>query len=158
MENQCIFCNIAKKQIPSFTIYEDDKVIAFLDIKPITQGHVVLIPKDHYPLFQMIPSDIMPNISKAIRKISNTMKTALGAAATNVFIANGGAAGQMAPHAIIHIVPRYNNDDILAFFIPSEKSEKKELEELKSLFLQKIQDLSKNQQSNLENQLTEKFN
>lgn len=159
MNNQCVFCNIAKKQMPSFTIYEDDKVLAFLDINPITDGHVLLITKEHYPVFQMVPSEIMPNISKAIKKISNVMKTTLGASGTNVFIANGQAAGQALFHTAIHIIPRYNNDDILAFFIPSEKSDKSELENLKKIFLEQIQKLTKKQEGkNLESQLTNKFN
>jgi len=155
-QQQCLFCGIAHKQAPSYTIYEDDKVIAVLDINPLTSGHVLLFPKEHYPVFQAIPQDVMDHMSKAIRLISNTMLKSLKATGTNIFNANGVAAGQKAPHVIIHIVPRYDSDGINTFFIPTLEYNKEKLEKLRAVFVDKLKQLQQ-PQSDLESQLTEKF-
>jgi len=156
-QQQCLFCGIAHKQVPSYIIYEDDKIIAILDINPLTSGHVLLFPKEHYPVFQAIPQDVMDHLSKAIRLISNTMLKALKATGTNIYNANGVVAGQKAPHVIIHIVPRYDSDGINSFFIPTVATDKEKMEKLREVFVDKIKDMNSTQKSDLEAQLTEKF-
>lgn len=156
MEQQCIFCSIVKKQIPSFIVYEDDKVLAILDANPAIRGHVLVLPKDHYPIFPIIPPDVINNISNAIKLISHSMLKSLNADGTTIFIANGAIAGQKSGHALVHIIPRYENDKITSFNIPNEKINNSELKISKKMFIEKLKELE-SKSSNLEDKLNEKF-
>jgi histidine triad (HIT) family protein len=109
---QCIFCKIAKGEIPSFKIYEDEKCLAFLDINPATKGHVLLIPKDHYHLMPLIPEELSAHLGQIAKLISLKSIQLLGASHSNIFVGNGAAAGQNAPHVIIHVIPRYEGDGL----------------------------------------------
>ena len=159
-QNQCIFCSIISKQVPSYIVYEDDKVIGILDINPVTKGHILLMPKEHIPIFPVMPNDFLISMSKAIQLISQVMLSSLKATGTNVFIANGEVAGQRASHTMVHIVPRYNDDGMIAFHINEVKANEKETERVKEMFVAKLEELSQKSQkkeSSLEKQLTEKF-
>ena len=111
-EENCIFCKIAKKEIPSKIIYEDDLVCAFLDIQPKTMGHTVIIPKKHLVFFSQFPEEETKHIFKVVKNISQCMIKALQVGGTNIYMANGEGAGQFAPHAMIHVIPRKKEDEI----------------------------------------------
>jgi histidine triad (HIT) family protein len=111
-QENCIFCQIATKKIPSKVIYEDDLVIGVLDINPANKGHVLLLTKKHYSLMMQIPDDELSHLMLASKKISFALLKALNIDGTNIFIANGQTAGQKAPHFILHIIPRFENDNI----------------------------------------------
>ncbi|MFW6230884.1 MAG: HIT domain-containing protein [Nanoarchaeota archaeon] len=102
----CVFCRIGKKEIPSKVVYEDDIVIAFLDIQPVSFGHVLLTTKNHYVFFSQVPDDETGHLFRVAKQISQSMLKALQVKGTNMLISNGEAAGQQAPHCIMHIVPR----------------------------------------------------
>ena len=114
-KKNCIFCHIINGKVPSRRIYEDDKVLAILDINPANQGHVLLLPKEHYMIMPQIPDDILGHIFKISKYISNAILRAFKAKGTNIFIANGAVAGQKAPHFMVHIIPRFENDNIKCF-------------------------------------------
>lgn len=112
-KQNCIFCKIAEKQIPAKILHEDDKVMCILDINPASEGHILVYPKDHYMILPHIPDDLLTHLFKVTRLMSNTLLKALQSGGTSVFIANGMAAGQKAPHVLIHVFPRKMNDGLL---------------------------------------------
>jgi histidine triad (HIT) family protein len=97
----CIFCKIAAGQIPAEKIYEDDKVVAFLDIHPKAPGHTLLIPKAHYQWFQDMPDDLYGDLFRAAKKIALDLKKKYAADYIRV-----GIVGTDIPHAHIHLIPQ----------------------------------------------------
>ncbi len=109
---ECIFCKIAKGEIPCHKVYEDKEVIAFLDVLPASKkgGHTLVIPKKHYDTIEDVPEDLLDKIMKAAKKISVALlKDADG---VNIVQNNKKAAGQIIPHVHFHIIPRHNGDSI----------------------------------------------
>ncbi len=115
----CIFCKIIKGEIPSRKVYEDDLIIAILDINPAVKGHLLLIPKEHYPILPLIPFPITQHLFAKTYDIMNAMKEALLCQNVTVFIANGAVAGQQSPHFLYHLIPRDENDNLNMFTLPS---------------------------------------
>jgi histidine triad (HIT) family protein len=111
-EEKCIFCNIAQGKVESKKIYEDDKVIGFLDINPANPGHVLLIPKKHVMMFPMMDEKLVGYLFAMAKKISLIMLQVINSKGSTFLVANGVAAGQKAPHAILHIIPRYQGDSV----------------------------------------------
>ena len=112
-KQQCIFCQIISGKIPSKRIYEDDKVIAILDINPAAKGHILLLPKEHYAIMPQIPEEEVEKMFVIAKKLSQVLLKALKVSGTNIFVANGLAAGQKAQHFMIHVIPRKEGDEIL---------------------------------------------
>ncbi len=108
--DDCIFCKIVNGEMPSLKVYEDDYVLAFLDIMPLNPGHTLIIPKKHYEFITDIPDDDMGYIFKAIKKIANALRQGLNADGYNVLNNNGKVAGQLVSHAHFHIIPKFEND------------------------------------------------
>ena len=106
MKNNCVFCAIAAGEIPSFKVYEDDLVLAYLDINPFTEGHTLVIPKAHSTGLLDTPPDILREIVVRVQKVAARIKDALPCDGFNVLQNNGPAAGQTVPHLHFHIVPR----------------------------------------------------
>ncbi len=111
-KQNCIFCNIIKDEIPGKKVYEDDDFKAVLDKNPGNKGHVLLLPKEHYQVMPLMPPELGGKVGVACKKVSNLVLKATGAKATSLYVSNGGAAGQNAPHSMIHIIPRFENDSI----------------------------------------------
>ena len=108
MEN-CIFCKIINKQIPSSVVYEDDDVIAFLDISQATIGHTLVVPKKHYENIFELNQDT--TIMQVVIKVANALKDSLNVSDLNIVNNNGPLAGQTVNHFHIHLIPRYENDN-----------------------------------------------
>jgi histidine triad (HIT) family protein len=106
----CIFCQIASGDIPAYKVYEDDKVLAFLDIKPVNPGHTLVITKAHYQNLEEIPAAELTAIMLAVQKIGRLLKDKLGVAGYNVTENNDPVAGQEIPHLHFHIIPRHAAD------------------------------------------------
>jgi diadenosine tetraphosphate (Ap4A) HIT family hydrolase len=136
-KKQCIFCQIIDGKVASKKIYEDDICVAILDINPSNPGHVLLMPKEHYPIMPMIPEDELAHLSMVAKALSHTMLKALKAQGTTIFIANGIAAGQRAQHFMMHVIPRKEGDK-LPFDIPQKEINDKELIEIKKAVQEKI--------------------
>lgn len=113
MEN-CVFCKIVKKDILAEIVYEDDKIIAFLDIKPVNPGHTLIIPKEHHKMMGETPDEIISDMFVKAKKIMRTIRKVTGADYVAVSV-----VGLDVPHFHIHLVPRYLNDG-LANFWPSK--------------------------------------
>ena len=116
-KEQCIFCHIASGRVASKKVYEDDKVVCVLDINPGNPGHVLVVPKEHYVIMPQIPEDVLQHIGMIAKGISHAQLRALKAQGTNLFVANGVAAGQRAQHFMMHVIPRMEGDGI-GFALP----------------------------------------
>ncbi|PIR13634.1 HIT family protein [Candidatus Falkowbacteria bacterium CG11_big_fil_rev_8_21_14_0_20_39_10] len=108
----CIFCKIVAGEIPSHKIYEDENVLAFLDIAPVNPGHILVITKNHYTNFEDTPEEELANLIKAIKKVGRAIKKGLGASGYNVTENNDPAAGQIIPHIHFHVIPRNKGDGL----------------------------------------------
>ena len=107
----CIFCKIISRDIPSYQIYEDDDVLAFLDITQTTKGHTLVVPKKHIRnVLEMTGEDAATLFSKIPQIASHITKT-LGASGMNILHNNETIAGQTVFHAPVHLIPRYRTVD-----------------------------------------------
>ena len=129
-KQQCIFCKILSGEVASKKIYEDDKSMAILDINPANPGHLLLMPKEHYAIMPLIPDKELSHLTMVTKALSHVMLNTLKAEGTNIFIANGVAAGQRAQHFMIHIIPRKEGDGV-GMAIPEKQISKKQLSEIK---------------------------
>lgn len=108
----CIFCKIVAGEIPSYTVYEDDVVKAFLDISQGTPGHTLVVPKKHVPDLFAYDEDLAAAVFSRIPKIARAVKNSNPAIkGMNVINNNGKVAYQSVFHSHIHLIPRYSNDD-----------------------------------------------
>lgn len=130
----CIFCDIATKISEAEIIFENDRIIAFLDINPVNYGHTLVIPKKHFDNFLTIPSEELAELTKLTQYIAGAVKRALKSDGFNIISNNGASAGQTVYHFHYHIIPRYDND----FYIKPRTIEYKD-SEIKS-YVTKIKD------------------
>lgn len=122
----CIFCKILKGEIPSSKIYENDKVLAFLDIMPVHKGHTLVIPKEHYETILDIPEDLLKESIVVLKKVSKAVKQGVEADGISIGQSNFKAANQAVPHLHFHIMPRFDNDGLK--FWPQGKYEEGEMD------------------------------
>lgn len=118
-KQQCPFCKIVKGEIPSKKVYEDDKLLAILDINPAAKGHLLIMPKEHYPIMPLIPPDMFEYLFAKTKALSSSLKEGLLLFGDTLFIANGYAAGQQSSHFMLHLIPRETPDG-LEFFTPKK--------------------------------------
>lgn len=126
----CIFCKIIKGEIPSYKVYEDDFVYAFLDINPLVEGHTLVIPKKHQKdIFEV---DDFSKIMSAVKLIAQKMKSSLNCQGVNIFNANGAVAQQTVFHFHLHLIPRKEGDGLDLFKGSDLKLEKNDFERVLS--------------------------
>ncbi|MFW6450312.1 MAG: HIT family protein [Nanoarchaeota archaeon] len=109
-KKNCVFCKILTGEIPAQKVYEDKEMAAILDINPCTKGHVLLMPCEHYPIMPLIPAGTFKHMFGLMPRFIKLLKDALLTTGANIVIANGGVAGQQAPHFMMHIIPREKGD------------------------------------------------
>ncbi len=122
-EDNCIFCKIANGEIPSRTIYEDEKFRAILDLGPATKGHALILPKDHYEDLFAMPEELAAEAVKLAKRLAGVQKEKLHADGLNMVQNNGAAAGQTVRHFHIHLIPRYEGDGQTIGWQPGEPNE-----------------------------------
>jgi histidine triad (HIT) family protein len=110
MITDCIFCKIVAKEIPNYTIYENDRVLAFLDIHPHAKGHTVVIPKRHAETVFELDDAEVEALSLGMKRAMERIKNVLKPDGFNTGWNDGTAAGQVVPHVHIHIFPRWRTD------------------------------------------------
>ncbi|KAA8566268.1 hypothetical protein MFRU_019g00800 [Monilinia fructicola] len=123
----CIFCKIIKGDIPSFKLYESEKVLAFLDINPLSRGHALVIPKFHGEKLVDIPDDQLHEILPVVKKLV----VASGAENYNVLQNNGRIAHQEVDHVHFHMIPKPSTEEGLSVGWPQQKTD---MDKLKALF------------------------
>lgn len=106
----CIFCKIVAGEITAYKVYEDDRVLAFLDITPVNPGHTLVIPKAHYENLLDLPEEEARNLISTIKKISSAILAGVESSGFNLGLNNGEAAGQVVKHVHFHIMPRLDGD------------------------------------------------
>ena len=124
----CIFCKIIKGEIPSYKIYEDENVYAFLDIAGDVDGHTLVIPKKHYESMIDCDEKTYKNVLLAVQKIAKHYVNDCGYKGVNIFNANDKCAQQSVFHFHVHIVPRKENDGIDGF--PHFSGAKEKIEDI----------------------------
>ena len=110
--DDCVFCKISAGRIPCRKIYEDESVLAFLDVGPVSDGHTLVIPKAHFEKLHECPDEIIEKLSACLGRIADAAVKAVQAEAYNVLCNNGRAAGQLVRHVHFHIIPRNSGDGV----------------------------------------------
>ena len=103
----CIFCKIARGDIPCTSVFESEELIAFLDISPVNKGHTLLVPKAHMETLFDMPAGIGETLFAAMKQVGSAVMKATGAEGLNVVQNNYSAAGQQVPHVHWHLIPRF---------------------------------------------------
>ena len=126
----CIFCRIAAGEIPSTTLYEDDKVRVILDLSPAARGHALVLPKRHYKDVTTMPKTLLGHVMKIGAQIGAAQKKAFGYDGFNLIQNNGKAAGQSVFHFHLHVIPRKAGDGAVGLWVPGSTTPE-EMEETK---------------------------
>lgn len=111
-DSTCVFCKIVEGQIPAMRVYEDDAVLAFLDIGPLAEGHLLVITKDHYRRLEDMPEELLSHVTPVLARLARAVLKVTGAEAYNLLQNNGRAAGQEVMHVHFHIIPRKPADGL----------------------------------------------
>lgn len=106
----CIFCQIVAGEIPAHKVYEDDDILAFLDITPVNPGHTLVIPKQHYASMLELPDELLCRLAQTVKKIAPAVLAAVNSDGFNLGLNNGPVSGQIVLHFHWHIMPRFNGD------------------------------------------------
>jgi histidine triad (HIT) family protein len=124
----CIFCKIIKEEIPSSKVYEDDKVLAFLDVNPINRGHILVIPKVHQQFIADLDDLFLERMIVIAKKTSKALRESeIKPEAVNLLLSDGEIAGQEIFHAHLHIIPRFKEDNFHFSFSNNEKPTREDL-------------------------------
>jgi histidine triad (HIT) family protein len=108
----CVFCKIVHGQIPSTRVLETAEAVAFLDINPVIQGHILVVPKAHHAHLSELSEEIAAHIGSLLPRLCRAVRAATGSDGLNVIINNGRAAGQTIDHCHWHIIPRFRDDPV----------------------------------------------
>jgi histidine triad (HIT) family protein len=108
----CVFCKIVAGNIPCYKLYEDARVLAFLDVGPLSRGHCLIIPKAHYLTLDLVPDELAGACMHLAPRLGRAVLAATGAAAWNLLQNNGQVAGQVVPHVHFHVIPRAAGDGL----------------------------------------------
>lgn len=130
----CVFCKIIKKEIPASFVYENDKSVAFLVIKPVNRGHLIVVPKHHCKDILEVPDEELKDVILTVKKVAKAVVEAVKADGWNLQVNNGEAAGQVVMHSHFHVIPRFKTDGFKNWPHSDADSEelKKVSEEIKS--------------------------
>jgi len=127
--DDCLFCKMAAGHIPVAKIYEDEIVLAFLDIGPISDGHTLVIPKRHFDKLHECPAELLSQVFSRIGRIAGAVAAAMDSDGYNLLCNNGRAAGQLIEHLHFHIIPRKTGDRLFSRW-PSYKYEDGKIEQI----------------------------
>ena len=133
-----LFEKIAAGEIPSYRVYADDRVYAFLDINPLSRGHTLVIPRQRYERLEDVPADVAEALGRALPRIARAVLKVTGATAYNVLQNNGAAAGQQMPHVHFHIIPKYADGSGLPHHWPAKALDKGEAPTLAAAIAQAL--------------------
>jgi histidine triad (HIT) family protein len=106
----CIFCRIVAGEIPAEVVASEPDGVAFLDVQPLADGHVLVVPRAHVATIEDLEPAAADALFRMVRRLAGPVRRALGAAGTTIGVNNGDATGQTIPHVHVHIVPRWPDD------------------------------------------------
>ena len=127
--DDCVFCKMVEGQIPCAKIFEDDTVLAFLDIGPVSDGHTLVVPKQHFEKLHDCPTELLGGICSRLGAIAGAVAKAVNSHGYNLLCNNGRAAGQLVKHLHFHIIPRNVGDGVFDRW-PSYKYEDGKIEDI----------------------------
>jgi histidine triad (HIT) family protein len=143
---ECLFCRIVAGEIPSFKVYEDEAILAALDIRPANAGHVVIFSKKHYPSLLDIPAEELSKIFLVAKQICVKISQAIKPGGINLLVSVGEAAGQKVPHFCMHLVPRNVRDKVTIGWEPVSLKEE-DFERIKQMLkIEKIEEKPKEEE------------
>ena len=108
----CIFCKIVSVKLPAAVVYENESVVAFLDINPLADGHTLVIPREHYALITDMPADTSARLLASVPMLGRALIAVTGAEGFNVLVNQGETAGQVVAHVHCHLIPRRPGDGL----------------------------------------------
>ena len=108
----CIFCKIVRGEVPSYKVYEDDEVIAFLDIHPVNAGHTLVVPKNHSKNIFDIPKEDWAAVTEVARRLAIAIEESVQADGVHITMNNREHAGQSVHHPHVHVIPRFKGDGL----------------------------------------------
>jgi histidine triad (HIT) family protein len=133
----CIFCRIALGEIPSQVVFKDERVVAFMDINPVSRGHAIVIPTEHACFLWQLSAPSLSALGVALGRISLAVKQGVGAEALNILQNNGRLAGQEVEHVHFHLIPRFPADHF-HYRWPSTPADKAQLAEICGLIVKHL--------------------
>ena len=134
----CTFCKIIRGEIPCCKVYEDDLILAFLDIAPFNHGHTVIIPKDHQNSITTLDEIYANRIIKIAPKIGVALMRTINAEGFNLFLNNGSVAGQTVWHCHMHVLPRFAGDKVVISSQPLKYDSMDQMAELAGKLFNKL--------------------
>lgn len=120
IKDDCIFCKLANGVIPTNTVYEDENFKVIMDVAPAAKGHSLVLLKQHFENALVADEELLGKAMVLAAKIGNAMKKALGCDGVNILQNNGVAAGQTVFHLHIHVIPRWDDDELVLNWTPGE--------------------------------------
>lgn len=133
--DDCIFCKIVNGEIPAKKLFENEYVVAFLDINQVTEGHTLVVPKNHVQDIYSLTPEISQEIFKVVPEVAKALKASLNPMGLNILNNNGSFAGQSVFHYHVHLIPRFDEND--GFDLVWKTNPNRDLD----LIAQKISDL-----------------
>jgi len=119
MSEDCVFCQIIRGESPASFTHQDDTVVAFMDIQPITRGHMLVVPREHAMRMNEVDDQAAMRTFRVARQLAGVAQTTLGATGVNLLVADGEDAFQTVPHFHVHVVPRFPDDGFSLSLPPS---------------------------------------
>ena len=122
----CLFCRIAAGAEPAALVHSDEQTVAFLDVRPVFEGHVLVVPRAHVETLPELPQELLVPVMGVVQEVCDALETALGAHGT--FVAMNNRVSQSVPHLHVHVVPRRRKDGLRGFFWPRRRYEDGEMD------------------------------
>jgi histidine triad (HIT) family protein len=116
---QCVFCQIIARELPASIVFEDDDHVAFLDVRPLFEGHTLVVPRAHVETLADLPAERIAPFFALVQRLSVAIPQAMDAKGT--FVAMNNIVSQSVPHLHCHVVPRTPKDGLRGFFWPRTK-------------------------------------
>jgi len=115
----CVFCSIVAGDTPAHTVLDDDVVVAFLDVRPLFPGHVLVVPREHHVTLPDLPTELVAPFFERVQLVAGAVPVAMEA--TGSFVAMNNIVSQSVLHLHVHVVPRTKGDGLKGFFWPRTK-------------------------------------
>lgn len=126
-EDDCLFCKIVRGEIPSKKVFEDEFTLGFLDIRPISKGHTIIIPKNHYETLGDIKEEDIAHLFETVKKVAQLLYDKLHIDGYNIVMNNYEAAGQVIFHSHVHVIPRNKRDGLIKLDVPKKEASEEHL-------------------------------
>jgi histidine triad (HIT) family protein len=115
----CLFCAIVAGDVPAHIVVDEPEVVAFLDIRPVFKGHVLVVPRSHIVTLPELPVPLLTSVFVVVQRCASAVVSGLGAQGS--WVAQNNVVSQAVPHVHVHVVPRTKGDGLRGFFWPRQK-------------------------------------